>query len=1423
MAPPRAGLVRIVAASLLAAACSDVVAPRPRPPVIGAPEFDVAASGGTAANGTFGESGTALAMGFYPTNPHAGDAIVVTFFWLGSTNIIDSVTDRLANGTRVGNTYTLVEYVTARGLSMATYVATNAQNFPDPNPDQNAVLEVEAHLAGAVTDGGVMLSAYTGVNAVSAQAVGAHRSADGSGSSITVAAPGVIPVNAGALAYSVTLSNAGVAGLIRPTGFTSVIALGDAAMGSQGAYAPQVSADSIDPHWTWFFDGDAHCTSTSPCTWLATVLALNPEGQFQTEAAATQLAFTVQPSDTTAGRAISPPVQVTARDGAGNADATFSDTITVALGTNPSGGTLSGTTRVAAVNGVATFSNLSIDRAGNGYTLTANASGLTNATSASFTISPPPSPEAAGPIALDVWNGTAGFAGGTRMAKGFDPQSPKTGDAIVATFFWLGSTDIIDSVTDHLTNTDFSKVGNTYRRVEFVSFGGISMATYVATNVQVPQTQPPVVLAVNADLSEPVRDGGIIISAWSGVAGTFADAVGTSRSASGAASGQAQVGPGSISVNAGALAYGATMTAAIANVAYPSGFNPINLVSNDSLRGQAVYAVQSSAGTVAPQWTWFFDPDPRCTPSTPCAWLASVLALNPGAAPPPPPPPPPVDAAQSSVVASPTTITAGSGTSTITVTARDASGNPVSGATVTLTATGSGNTLTQPAGPTNSSGVATGTLSSTVAGTKAVSATAGGVTITQTAAVTVTPGGVSASQSTVTAAPTSITAGSGTSTITVTARDASGNPVSGATVTLSASGSGNTLTQPASPTNASGVATGTLSSTTAGSKTVTATAGGVTLTQTASITVTAGPVSASQSTVTASPTSITAGSGTSTITVTARDANGNAVSGATVVLAATGSGNTLTQPASTTNTSGVATGSLSSTTAGSKTVSATISGVAINQTATVTVTAGSVSASQSTVTASPTSITAGSGTSTITVTARDANGNPISGATVVLATTGSGNTLTQPASPTNASGVATGTLSSTTPETKTVSATISGVAVTQTATVTVTTGSVSASQSSVVASPTSITAGSGTSTITVTARDASGNPISGATVVLSATGSGNTLTQPAPTNGSGVATGSLSSTIAGSKTVSATISGVAITQTATVTVTAGPVSASQSTVTASPTSITAGSGTSTITVTARDANGNAVSGATVVLAASGSGNTLTQPAGPTSGSGVATGSLSSTVAGSKTVSATISGVAITQTATVTVTAPTGNLTVFTSTSGTSLDPDGYTVTVDGGNSRAIGINTSTTYNGLSATSHNVALSGVASTCAVSGSNPRSVTVPSGGTANTTFSVTCSTPNSAPVVNAGPDDQAFTGLLYSFSWSFSDANNNGPWSYTIDWGDGNTTTNSVSSQGTYSAGHTYIIILPQSFTIRVTVTDAAGASASDTKSVSVLLL
>ncbi len=91
---------------------------------------------------------------------------------------------------------------------------------------------------------------------------------------------------------------------------------------------------------------------------------------------------------------------------------------------------------------------------------------------------------------------------------------------------------------------------------------------------------------------------------------------------------------------------------------------------------------------------------------------------------------------------------------------------------------------------------------------------------------------------------------------------------------------------------------------------------------------------------------------------------------------------------------------------------------------------------------------------------------------------------------------------------------------------------------------------------------------------------------------------------------------------------------------------------------------------------------------------------------------------------VSCTATTGNLTVTTSTTGSNLDPDGYTVTVDGGASQAIGINGSVTFTGLAQGNHSVVLSGVAGNCTVSGGTSRTVSVPGGGTASTSFAVSC---------------------------------------------------------------------------------------------------
>lgn len=84
----------------------------------------------------------------------------------------------------------------------------------------------------------------------------------------------------------------------------------------------------------------------------------------------------------------------------------------------------------------------------------------------------------------------------------------------------------------------------------------------------------------------------------------------------------------------------------------------------------------------------------------------------------------------------------------------------------------------------------------------------------------------------------------------------------------------------------------------------------------------------------------------------------------------------------------------------------------------------------------------------------------------------------------------------------------------------------------------------------------------------------------------------------------------------------------------------------------------------------------------------------------------------------------GSLFVSANTTGVDLDADGYTVTVDGGASQVIATNGSLTFTGLYASSHSVALSGVAGNCTLSEANPRTVTVSAGGTASATFAASC---------------------------------------------------------------------------------------------------
>ena len=132
---------------------------------------------------------------------------------------------------------------------------------------------------------------------------------------------------------------------------------------------------------------------------------------------AQQLAFVVQPSNVVAGASIAPAVTVQARDALGALVTSFTGNITIALGANPGGATLSGTVTVAAVAGVATFNNLSLNRAGTGYQLTATSGSFQLATSGPFDVA------AAAPALLTYTTSPSNAVAGVAIAPAIVVQA----------------------------------------------------------------------------------------------------------------------------------------------------------------------------------------------------------------------------------------------------------------------------------------------------------------------------------------------------------------------------------------------------------------------------------------------------------------------------------------------------------------------------------------------------------------------------------------------------------------------------------------------------------------------------------------------------------------------------------------------------------------------------------------------------------------------------------------------------------------------------------------------------------------------------------------------------------------------------------------------------------------------------------------
>lgn len=630
--------------------------------------------------------------------------------------------------------------------------------------------------------------------------------------------------------------------------------------------------------------------------------------------------------------------------------------------------------------------------------------------------------------------------------------------------------------------------------------------------------------------------------------------------------------------------------------------------------------------------------------------------------------PGPGNAGTSTVTAAPLSVVAdGATASTVTVTVKDVHSNVVPGKTVTLAQTGGTATASigPASGPTSNLGTATFPVRSTTLGTATFQATdtTDAVVVTQTATVTFVPGAASSSASTVVASPTSVPAdGSSVSTVTVTLKDAYGHPVSGKTITVAKiAGAGSPVVVAASAgsnvTDASGVATFSVTSTTGANDTfqATDTTDALPLNQTVVITFTPNS-NPDNSTVVANPTSVLAdGVTTSTITVTLLNASSNPVSGKTVTIAKiAGPGSPVIAAASggsnVTNGSGVATFTVKSTTAGVDTFQATdaTDAVVLGQTPTVNFVAGPVSAAVSTFAAAPTSVPDdGASGSTLTATLKDAQGNPVSGRTVTAAkTAGPGSPVIGPASgPSNLAGLVTFAVTSTTAGIDTFQATdtTDAVVVTATPSVTFTLGPPDPNLSTVVANPTSVPANGTTSTITVTLTDATLNPIPGKLITLAeVAGSAVTITPlaGATTTAAGVATFTVSTNTPDSDVFQATDSTDAVSLTSTPQVDFfGQPTALDSTVVANPTSVGTGNPGSVVTVTMLDLNGNAVPGKTVTLAKiSGPGApTIGAASGPSAADGTVTFTVTSSTLGTDTFQATdtTDAFVVTQTAAIT--------------------------------------------------------------------------------------------------------------------------------------------------------------------------------------------
>jgi len=560
----------------------------------------------------------------------------------------------------------------------------------------------------------------------------------------------------------------------------------------------------------------------------------------------------------------------------------------------------------------------------------------------------------------------------------------------------------------------------------------------------------------------------------------------------------------------------------------------------------------------------------------------------------------------------------GRATNSVAAQVTDATGNPVAGVDVTFTA--DNGAVVDTSGTTGSDGMVSITLTSSKAGVSHVTAAVNGSS--QTVPTHFVAGAVDTTRSSLIGMPATIVAnGTEQSTLTATLVDAAGNALTGKKVMFRSSllnTSVSTVTD-----NGDGTYTASLSGTTAGRSVVNMTIDGSSIGIFTSVILTEDSGTADLTAGALSVVSDNAyanGNATNNVKATVKDAHGNPVSGVKVTF--TADNGAVIGAIGTTGSDGTVNMALTSTVTGTSNVTASVNDS--HQTTAVRFIANSiVDTPQSSLIAAPPVIVAnGSDRTTLMATLKDAAGNPLAGNTVVFRSSLMNTSLSTVTD--NGDGTYTAILSGTTSGASTITLMVNGGNPGLSTAVMLKTDDSTAGIPAgrlVVTDDNAAADGVTTNSVSTRVTDATGNPVAGVDVTFTAD-NGAVIGTSGATGSDGTVSMTLASTKAGVSNVTAIINGSS--QTVQTHFIAGVIDATRSTLIAAPETIVAnGNESSTLTATLQDANGNPLTGNTVVFRSSLMNTSLSTVTD--NGDGTYTALLNGTSVGSSTVTVMVNG------------------------------------------------------------------------------------------------------------------------------------------------------------------------------------------------------